>query len=285
MNTFSLKSFHLNGIWLFQIERYKIFCLLNWHYWSTIITSILLIVSGVRCQYYLNINLEPNSSGYIFNFLAKSEPLVTITELMLSSTILYQRKKLENMVRTVIDLSSSETKRSAIVVIVVNLMMLVTLYKFTLNLVSSEIVRITTKLDAVACCVQITIRTCHLLFIAVTLFVINFNLEKWKKMFTEAKNDVDQSYHNLIKISELYSTFSDLFYFLMNINVVHCFYGFLLGLKRIEDALYRSADDYQEKYDGIIILLNLFHLPMILLICHAGQIFQEKVTIWVLDKV
>lgn len=274
MNPLSLKIKSFNPLIGISIKKHKTIILQNWHYWSTIITSILLIVSALRCQYYYNIQLEPNSIGYIFNFLAKSEPLVTITELLLSSGILYQRKKVQNLVKTVVDLSTSETNRHAFVVFVFNVIMLVTLQTFVFCLCARDDVRAQVKIDSVVYDVQITIRTAHLLFVTLCLTVINFNLEKWKEEF--ARND-ERSYQKLINVSEFYSTFSDLFYFLMKINIVHCFYGVLLGLKRIEDTLQRSPDDYHAKFDSIIIYLNLYDLPMILIICHAGQIFQEKI--------
>lgn len=242
------------------------------------ITTILIIISAFRCQYYFNFYIKPNSIDFITNFLARSDPLIAITELVLSSVILYRREKFEDLIRTVLDLSTKETKQSAMVVACVNVVMLFAFFKYSLNLWLNNRALLTMKLDCIVCCLNITMRTASLMFIVAILFVINFNLEKWKEELVQSKNNLSKKYQNLLRNLELYNKFSETFYFLMIISLLHCFYGLLLGLKRSKDALRRSADDIQGQFDDIIIFFNFFHLPMILLICHEGQIFQEKVT-------
>lgn len=274
MNIISLRQFHFPKPDFLESKAY---ILQNWHYWSSFVTSMILIISAIRCQYYYNIVITPNNSGYIFNFLAKCEPMVTISEYIYFGVILCQKKKVEKLVQNVVLLSTRQIKRIMFVVVFLTILMLFYLYKMVFKLLCTDSVRYQVKLDSVVYGIQITVRACHLLFIAVMLFVINFGLSSWRKEFAHTKHEIRDSYKELIHISDLYNGFSNLFYYVMKINVVHCFYGVLCGMKRIEDALKRAPDDIYGKYDGIIIYLNLFHFPMILIICHAGEVFKEQV--------
>lgn len=251
-------------------------------HWWLLITSTLIVISGFRCRYYFNFRIKPNSIDFISNSLAKSDPLITITELVFLSFVLYRRKKLEKVVRTLncLNCSKIRVERSKIVVCCFNLVMLLAFFKYSLNLWVSDRVFLAMKLDCAVCCLSLTIRTTYLTFVFMTFFIVNSNLDEWMKEFRRLKNRTSKNREKLMTNLDQYNVLSDTFYFLMEISTLHCFYGLLLGLKRIKDALVRDEDDLNGGLvDDIIIFFNFFHLPIILLVCHAGQNFQEKVKV------
>lgn len=279
MNTLALTIFKLSGICPFNIKKKKIDFSQSYYKYSAAINVSLSLASMFRFLLYWNAPVKINSSRYIYETMTKLEPFLEMTQVALWGVLLFRRhslKHLKKYFRLLHERSTERANRLFIIANALNVCQLLVLSKLACNVL--YLVPFLRKLDGFVSIPQTTFRSWHLLQMYVTMFIINSNLKVLvKELMTK---DSDWTYKNLIKILDLYAVFVKLFTPLLKLCIFHLFYELLQSMKRLEDAFLDPEDVYFRNFDGIIVFWNLFHLPVIFVIIHEGEVYQKMVNFY-----
>lgn len=269
--------FQLYGILPFKVTSNKIYFSKFWFIWTILITSTFIVLSINRCSAYLDWRFEI-SNNYIYMTLLKYEPFWVLLGVCMSTTPFYfsinrLQKYVQNLLRLSLALKNTNKKRVAVVMLTI--VEWFVLYEgVQIFYPTSETIE--AKIDSIVSILQSTIRSAHLLhlYVAISVLVghlkiIETSMESWnlKKIFVE--------YCKLLKVYKqlrrLYQTF-------LRFILLEVFYDVMTGLKVLEDiSVHHQIAEKTVGHEAFTIFWYLLHTPLLMLILHEGQLFNQKV--------
>lgn len=273
MHRFPFALFRFFGILPFNITKTSVHLSKPWHIWSLISASILICISLVRSV----LLLSKASYGLVFTTLGKIEPFWAAAETIIWATPLLSTKNLKNYLLTILKLKKSTksgtNKMLGVVIFILFEWCVVT--KMTVRVIDSNLLDEYHTVALIAL-IQTYYRSATLLHFYVVfhrmiehLNYIKNNTKNWKinRIFDEYEK-VLKSYKKLGKIYEI----------LFRCILLRVFFDCIVVLKRIEDFFIHDLRiDETLEVDVLCFFWYSFHVPLLMLVVHKGQVYHQKV--------
>lgn len=270
-----LPLFGYFGIFPFNIHNKKLIFSQNLHRYSIFLVILMCMGSLVRCNIY-NKWIPERNAIYIFNLMVKFEPYSDLIQILLASMILFRFRKFKKFAQICLVFCTKHEKELIKKVICVFLLLLSLLFASIIYLCVTKY-NFEDQTDGVIGFGQTMFRTVCLLQICTFLFVITRESKRIKERLRFRK-DFDQIFHDFTTLSVMFTRFHNFFHLQMKLNIIQCFYEFLLAIKRAENVLFKESSDKRVDYQ--LVFWYFFHIPTTYMIIHLGEMILNQVMLF-----
>lgn len=207
------------------------------------------------------------------------EPFVSLMEICLSTIPIYfSRKLLREYIQNVLKLTPSpnETNTKIIAMIIASIIYCCVLINLILFSFYPTYEITIDKIVGIFALIQSIFKYVHLLHFYVALDGMVEHLTNVEKDLEAGK--LDMGFERFYDAFETYEQLGSFYQILMKLLFFAVFYDALTGVKQLEDFLFtRHELCYEGHREAVIIFWCWFHVPLLMLVLHKGQLFHEKV--------